>query len=232
MATPERVALSLPVAGIGSRAGAYLLDAALFALFWIAAYFVLSFFADVWDVVRALPGLTQTLLLIGVFAMQWVYWIAGEVFFDGRSVGKRVAGIRVVRLDGSPVTFLESAVRNLLRAVDFLPALYAAGVVTMLVSPQHRRLGDLAAGTVLVRDEQVDLSRYDAPPPARALSAEDQELLASFLDRAPTLDPDARLRLARTLIDRFGGDADPAAREAAAANWAAAEAFLRARAGR
>ncbi len=221
VATPERVALSLPVAGIGSRTGAWLVDAALMFLFWIALYFVFSLLADVLAVVQSLSGLLATLALLGVFAMQWLYWTAFEVFMNGQSPGKRLVGIRVVRLDGAPVGFLESAVRNLLRVVDFLPAGYAVGVITMLVNPQHRRLGDLAAGTLLIREEKVDLARYaptDGPPPVgatagAALRAEDAELILSFVERAPSLEPGARARLCSQLLARFGEDLGPEERE-------------------
>lgn len=221
MATPERISLSLPIAGIGSRVGAYLLDAGLLALFWAAAYFVLSFFLDVIDAYQALPGLGQTLLFVGVFATQWIYWTACEVLFEGRTLGKRLAGIRVVKVDGTPVGFWESAIRNLLRAVDFLPALYAVGVITMLVTRQHRRLGDLAAGTLLIRDERITLSGYARET---RLSAADTQLLIAFLDRAPSLDPEARLRIARGLVERFGGEPTD--------DWPTAETFLRQKAGR
>ena len=119
-------------------------------------------------------------------------------------VGKRLMRIRVVRLDGSPVTAFESAVRNLLRVVDFLPSCYPVGVMCMLIDRQHRRLGDLAAGTVLVRDQQFDLTKYSTASATTSLSAQDLELIANFLARFDVLDGDARLRLGRSLAARFG----------------------------
>jgi len=145
--------------------------------------------------------------------------------------------IRVVRLDGSPVGLYESAVRNLTRAVDFLPLLYGTGVLCMLLTRQHRRVGDLLAGTVLVREERIDLDKYlqaGAPAPAgTALPAADVELILGYLERARTLAPEAREKLALAMVDRFAQDVPNEQRALLKASVAAAEAFLekRARAG-
>lgn len=238
VATPERVALTLPVAGIGYRCLAWLVDASLLFFFWVAAYFVFTLLvSDVLGVFQALSGLGRTLLVLGVFATQWLYWTVGEVFFHGQTPGKRVLGIRVVRLDGAPVGLFESAVRNLCRAVDFLPVAYAAGLTCMLLTPQHRRLGDLLAGTLLVREERIDLDKYTAPtadtapaPATRALTPEEVELVLSFLSRAPGLAPEVRRRLGERLVDRVGGQTLSAeSRAAVLASPESLEAFLRAR---
>jgi uncharacterized RDD family membrane protein YckC len=242
VATPERVALSLPVAGIGYRCLAWLVDASLLFFFWVALYFVITLLvSDVLGAFQGLSGLTQTLLAVGLFATQWLYWTLAEVFFHGQTPGKRVLRIRVVREDGSPVGFLESAVRNLCRAVDFLPVLYATGCITMLLDSRHRRLGDLLAGTVLVREEAIDLDQYTAPEPpaaaapgagspARPLGAEDVELVLAFLSRAPGLEPDVRLRLGARLVDRVGAALTDGERARVLASAEATEAFLRSRA--
>ncbi|HZI15753.1 MAG TPA: RDD family protein [Myxococcus sp.] len=243
VATPERVALSLPVAGIGYRCLAWLVDASLIFFFWVVAYFVFTLLvSDVLGVFQALSGLARTLLVVGVFATQWLYWTVGEVFFHGQTPGKRALRIRVVRMDGSPVGAFESAVRNLCRAVDFLPIAYAAGCICMLLNSQHRRLGDLLAGTLLVREERIDLDKYTAPivdaaprssaPAAtRALTPEEVELVLSFLSRAPGLPPDVRRRLGERLVDRVGGQAlAEDARASVLASPESLETWLRARA--
>ncbi|SEU37064.1 RDD family protein [Stigmatella erecta] len=239
VATPERVALRLPVAGIGYRCLAWLIDAAILFFFWVIAYFVFSLLvSDVLGAFRSLSGLGQTLLAVGVFATQWLYWTAAEVLLGGQTPGKRLTGIRVVRSDGSPVGVYESAVRNLLRAVDFLPLFYATGCISMLFTPQHRRLGDLLAGTLLVREERFDLDRYTAPAPgapaaapreAVALAPGEVDLILDFLERTPWLEPEARLRLGTRLVERFGG-LDEAGRAQVLATPQALEGFLRARA--
>lgn len=216
VATPERVSLSLPVAGIGYRCLAYLADLCILFLFWVVAYFTFTLLvSDVLGFFQGLSGLAQTLLVVGVFATQWVYWTLAEVLMHGQTPGKRLVGIRVVRVDGSPVGVLESAVRNLVRVVDSLPGIYAVGVLSVLLTRQHRRLGDLLAGTLLVREERIDLDKYTTPAaeptavpsPIRStrLAAEDVELILSFLDRAPRFEPPARTRLGTKLVERYGG---------------------------
>lgn len=241
VATPERVALTLPVAGIGYRCLAWLVDASLLFFFWLVAYFVFTLLvSDVLGVLQGLSGLAQTLLVVGLFATQWLYWTLGEVFFHGQTVGKRVLGIRVVRMDGSPVGLYESAVRNLCRAVDFLPMLYAGGCLSMLLTAQHRRLGDLLAGTLLVREERIDLDKYTAPAPgqgvpvegaaaARALSPAEVDLVLAYLARVGDLQPDARRRMGEKLVDRVGGLSGEE-RAAVLASPERTEAFLRSRA--
>lgn len=238
VATPERVSLSLPVAGIGYRCLAYLADLCILFAFWVVAYFTFTLLvSDVLGFFQGLSGIAQTLLVVGVFATQWVYWTLAEVLMHGQTPGKRLVGIRVVRVDGSPVGVLESAVRNLVRVVDSLPGIYAVGVLSVLVTRQHRRLGDLLAGTLLVREERIDLDKYTPPAAepmavptssrAARLAAEDVELILSFLARSPWLEPAARTRLGTKLVERYGG-LDETERTRVLASPAATEAFLRA----
>ena len=203
VATPERVAVELPIAGLGSRAMAYVIDAGLLGAAALVLYFALSFFVkDPEKAVLDLSGLARTLILVGGFFVMWIYWTLLEVLWNGQTPGKRLLRIRVVKGDGSPVTVFSSAVRNLLRIVDFLPACYPVGLLTMLIDKKHRRLGDLLAGTLLVRDEEIDLSRYEQM--TAAVTVNELELATSYLSRFEQFEPAARLRLGTKLARRLG----------------------------
>lgn len=210
VATPERVAVELPIAGVGSRAIAYLIDVGLLFLVGIALYFAFTFLVP--DPVNAVLGLSRAVKIVGaviLFGALWIYWTVFEVLWHGQTIGKRLVKIRVVRLDGSPVTAVDSAIRNLLRLVDFFPACYPVGLVTMLFDPKHRRVGDLVAGTVLVREEAIDLSRFETTAPAgQALSNVDLDVVTDFLRRFDTLEPAARQSLGRQLLARLGSPAN------------------------
>ena len=233
--TPERVLLTLDVAGLGTRALAYLVDAFLLFLFWVTVLFALSIvrtqglsFADF----QALQAVVQAAIVLGVFFLQWGYWTFLETLWGGRSPGKRALRIRVVKLEGSPETFSDAALRNLGRVVDFLPVFYAAGLTAMMVSPRSRRLGDLLAGTVVIRERVVDLSRYDARASgpsagsAVALTPAEFELVSGFLSRAASLDPQARERVALKLAEPLARRLPEDRRAATLSSGAAAEAFL------
>jgi uncharacterized RDD family membrane protein YckC len=217
--TPERIALSLDLAGVGARAFAWLADVLCIFLLWVTALLAYSITGDLFRDVQALSLAGQLLALVAVFLSGWGWDVAWETLGGGRTPGKRLVGIRVVRTDGAPVGAPESLVRNLLRAVE-VPLGYAPGVLAVALGPRRQRLGDLVAGTLVVRERRYDLSRYG--PPAEAdrrfaalrgraaalLSADDFERLADFLRRRPDLDPEPRARvasrLAATLAARAG----------------------------
>lgn len=204
VATPERVRVELPMAGVGSRAMAHLVDVLGLALVGTALYFALTFLVP--DPVNAVLGLSRTAQLFGagfLFAATWLYWTAFEVLWGGQTPGKRLLRIRVVRLDGAPLTVIDSAVRNLVRVIDFLPSAYAVGLVCMLIDGRHRRLGDLVAGTALVREEAIDLSRFEVKG-AAALSTDELDVLTALLSRFDTLEPAARRALGLRLLARLG----------------------------
>ncbi len=231
--TPERVAVELDLAGVGHRAIAWLVDALIQFLAWMALLLVSTSFLTrpAWEEFQALAGVAQALVTVSVFAINWGYHVAFEIAWAGRSPGKRLAGIRVVKPDGSPEGPLEAVLRNLARAVDVLPVAYVVGLTTMALTPTQRRLGDLVAGTVLVKERAFDLSRYDRPktaaPAATAgptLTAATYELVRGFLSRRDGLEPEARRRVAAQLV---AAAAPEAQREAALADpeaWLAAAA--------
>ncbi len=231
--TPERVALDLDVAGLGTRILAWLVDGLILFTFWITLGFVGSLFQKrgvSLDELRALDSLVQVAIGAGFFFVQWGYWVTCESLMAGCTPGKRALRIRVVRLDGAPEGFPEAALRNLARAADFLPLFYGAGLLAMLIDGKSRRLGDLLAGTLVVRERQADLSRYESAVQSSAhLSSQEFELVCGFLDRATRLEREARVKLALQLATSFAGrlPAQPAPE-----NVESAEALLRKLVGR
>lgn len=146
-------------------------------------------------------GLGMGLMLIGLFLVEWLYPIAFELGRSGATPGKQAAGLRVVMDTGLPVTPAASVTRNLLRVADFLPLGYAFGIVSMLLNRDCKRLGDLAAGTLVVHARPVVL--HDAPPPApglapaRALTQREQAAIRSWAGRVKRLTPERVEELAK-----------------------------------
>ena len=221
MLTPERVSLQYDIAGIGSRGAAVLIDTAL----QLAALVVVGLLVGVVGGLGSrLPvdrdaffiGL-GALFLLAMLAVTTGYFMLFEVIWNGQSPGKRIVGVRVMRENGYPERTVDAVIRNLVRMVDWLPIGYGVGVLVMLLNRRSRRLGDFAAGTIVVREGQalaappipVPLA-VDAPgsTPGYRLSAADATLVRDFLARRPRMDPAARAdlagRLAETLAARYG----------------------------
>jgi len=156
--TPENVTFDYEVAGLGSRFLAALVDTSIILVLQVVIIF--TFFcaiATFWDnLFQEADSAAFAWLLAGMgllsFAFLWGYYILFELLWNGQSPGKRWVGLRVIQTDGAPITLSESTIRNLLRLIDFLPAYYGLGVVVMFINGQSRRLGDLAAGTLVVWD--------------------------------------------------------------------------------
>lgn len=203
--TPESVAFAYELAGLGSRGLALMLDTVYLSLI-ILAEFLVAFLGVVvfayFTKTSIIAGLSVWVFAgvgIAAFVTYWGYYIFGEVARNGRTPGKRQFGIRVVRDDGSRVGVLDSFIRNLLRIVDALPATYAVGIVSMLFSARHKRLGDMAAGTVVVRDTGELTLLSDGGDDARRIA-----LAREFLNRRPQLTPDARWQVGAAVLATFG----------------------------
>jgi uncharacterized RDD family membrane protein YckC len=177
--TPENVSFAYPVAGVGSRFMAALVDTLLILLlqFLVSVLLRLTVLHDAEG--RLSSWLVAIYSLIG-FVFLWGYYIFFELLWNGQSPGKRWVGLRVIRTDGMPVSVAESLVRNLVRTVDFLPVAYGVGVVTMFINSQSRRLGDLAAGTVVVYDRQTGRMPGLSEAPGLMLRVRGEELAASL----------------------------------------------------
>lgn len=218
VATPESVDLSLDVAGIGSRFLAVFLDtaiqsAAMFILFMTSAFLR--------ELVRAplAESFVNAFLVVLVFLVYWGYFVLFETIWNGQTPGKRRIGLRAVKQSGLPVTFLDVLVRNILRIVDFLPLFYGLGVLFMFVGRGSRRIGDLAAGTVVIKERPLSLvevrTRADVSNwerglrdpvilgRVRRLNHEETQLLRTFLERRYRMDPVARRRIAERLAGLY-----------------------------
>ncbi|WP_431046267.1 RDD family protein [Roseateles sp. L2-2] len=185
--TPEGIVLSLRPAGLVARTMAFLIDLFIRVILDIVLALILG-------ATGALGGLGIGLMLIGLFLVEWLYPIAFELGRSGATPGKQAMGLRVVMDTGLPVTPAASVTRNLLRVADFLPLAYAFGIVTMLLNRDCKRLGDLAAGTLVVYAQPVIL--HDAPPeapalaPARPLNQREQAAIRAWAGRAKRLTPE------------------------------------------
>ena len=191
--TPEGIDLDLRPAGPLPRILAYLVDVLIRWSVMIVLAMLLGYFSV----------FGQGLLLILFFLLEWFYPVFFEVLGNGMTPGKRTLNIRVVHDDGTPVAWSGSLLRNLLRAADFLPFGYCAGLVSMTVSREFKRLGDLAAGTLVVYNE---VSRPAPKPSALGLrpvpaplSSEEQRAVLDFAERRASLSPQRREELAAIL---------------------------------
>jgi len=230
--TPEQIDVRYDLAGIGSRFLAALIDHVLIAV-------ILSLLCSAFTAAADLTELgLDASVIAGIFAIAiylflCAYYIFFETTWNGQTPGKRMIGIRVVRIGGRPLGFLGSTIRNFIRLADFLPVLYGIGALVMFVDRHGRRLGDLAAGALTVREgKAVTLAMLSAPDGAAApvvpaaaeltipnldtLQGTDYELVEEYLRRRMQLGTEAKARIAGMLMEglqaRLGytvqGDAD------------------------
>lgn len=237
--TPEQIDLALEPAGLGSRFVAWVVD----SLIWAAALIVLlllvalvaallgASFRSEWAVglVAAVGVAVGYLILLG-------YDIGFELRRNGQTPGKRMAGLRVIRESGAPIDFRSSCIRNLLRPVDLLPVFYGVGTLVALLTARRQRLGDLAAGTLVIRERALTapaelaevIAAYASeeiaftPEQVQACSPADRHILRSYFNRVGEMDKRSRRQLGRRLAKLFAekisyepnGDlADPTAAE-------------------
>lgn len=221
----------MPIAGIGSRFIAIVVD----YLIWAVGLTVLSLlgvilFASVHMFSEISANWLVGIVLVILFLIHWGYFTLFEAFGNGRTPGKRVAKIRVIHGSGRAVSFVEALARNLVRAIDYLPGMYAVGVVAMFFSRQNQRLGDMVAGTLVVRDREVDTPHwgesgsltFTAPAQANVtplaaphlsvalpasglarLSVTDLEVLEGFFARRLDMDLATRAALAERMAQAF-----------------------------
>lgn len=195
---PEGSQLSLYCAGPLVRITAFCFD----LLVRFAFYLVLG---TVLGVLALSPLVITGITAIAAFLLEWLYPVFFEVLHDGMTPGKRYCGIRVVNEDGTPVNFRNSLLRNLLRAADFLPLFYVTGIIACVCSRSFQRLGDMAAGTLVIYNNvlpgKVEIRQEGAMKPGFVPSVEEQRSLISFAERCHRISPQRAQELAGLLKD-------------------------------
>lgn len=207
ISAPEGIELEYALAGLGSRFLAAVLDTVIRVVVLGAVVGVLAALGF-----RGTPLLI--VLIVGSFLALFAYDIAFEVWAGGRTPGKRSNGLRVLMASGQPVSFAASAVRNLMRIVDEWATALIPGTVSILLTRRNQRLGDLAAGTIVVRERRAklgppavsDSAPHELAPGVDVTAVTSAELAAvrDFLARRDKLTPEARVRVSRALADSLG----------------------------
>ncbi len=218
--TADHVVLRYDLAGGGNRGFAALVDFMLATLIFIGAFFMFTTATAAVGFPTAPPYCGIAVLL--TFAIAWSYFILLEWLGNGQTIGKRMFGLRVIAEDGAPAGFTAVLVRNLIRVVDFLPGFYGFGLLAIVVSSRSQRLGDLAAGTFVVRAPRPRLDYFSlrtvtplgagAQVEVRVLPGEAQRLVREFVAREAKLAPADRARVAKQIAEHlraYARDVDP-----------------------
>jgi uncharacterized RDD family membrane protein YckC len=216
--TPEHIRVDYELAGIGSRVLACTVDSVIQGLLITAISVVVSLISALEGDVAHIP-IRAAIIILSSLLITIGYFVLFEMLWDGRSPGKRMAGLRVIRTDGTPITAGDSLIRNILRIIDLLPFPYTVGAISIFFTKRCQRIGDLAAGTIVVKERVYELqgasaalpdpsatavARIPAPDETLAIlrtslaQLTPQELapLDRFIERRFELDADARYRLA------------------------------------
>jgi uncharacterized RDD family membrane protein YckC len=211
--TPEQISIEYEIAGPGSRFMALFVDLMLQVLVAIALFIIFAITGGTVAAVYSKAGVWGVALsVLAVFLVQWGYFAIFEIVWKGQTPGKRQAGIRVINESGREASQYEAIARNLLRAVDSLPGMYAVGAIVMFISPQNKRIGDYVAGTIVVHDRKPENEAIffntanDRPIEAinySTITPTDLEVIETYLQRRLDLDYDVRQQAAKKLADHF-----------------------------
>ena len=214
--TPEQTALDFTIAGIGSRFLAVAYDMLIQILVGIVIGIAAAVFAPVLFSLSPQASLWGVaILILFYFLLYFGYYAFFEIIWNGQTPGKRKAGIRVIKDSGRPLTPAESIGRNLMRIVDWLPSLYAVGLVCAILNRENKRLGDLLVGSLVVREASLsDLKpawqttpsaseALSSPLGADRLTPGEFALVDSFLNRRSALEFDVRNRMADEILRRL-----------------------------
>lgn len=191
--TPESIDLELRIAGPVVRVLAFAIDLLIRTVFLIVANMVLVFAEKV--------GIA--IMLILAFVVEWFYPVVFEVMRQGQTPGKRTMGILVIHDNGTPISWTSSVIRNLLRFVDFLPIGYVLGLITMVCNRHFKRMGDLAAGTMVIyqreKPRQTQIQPATSLAPGYALTLDEQRAFINFAERQSSLTTDRQQEIANHL---------------------------------
>jgi uncharacterized RDD family membrane protein YckC len=215
--TPEQTSIEFPLAGIGSRFLAILIDsliqgAVLLVLGLIFLGLGFGFSVAALDRSSAPSVWIVAVLIFVYFLLMYGYFALFESIWNGQTPGKRLTHIRVIKDSGQPITAIDAVGRNLLRIVDQLPFAYGIGVLCAWISPQSKRLGDYVAGTVVVHEKPFETVAPQWDAPARAathqyganrLTPEEIALIETFLSRRSALDAGVRYDTAASIVRRI-----------------------------
>ncbi len=211
--TPEGIEIELSVAGPVARALAWATDFAIRALVYVGIIFATQAFFTTDNIDNNSTALIVGLYSIIAFFLEWIYPTLFEAF-TGTTPGKKLLRLRVIQDNGTPVTLPSSIIRNFLRAVDFLPVFYATGLVTMANNSAFKRLGDLAAGTLVVHHPSppaaTAFTHTEALPLPATINAEERIAIVRFAERSISLSLDRQIELADLLTSLTGQSGEPA----------------------
>lgn len=225
--TPEYVSLQFKLAGLGSRAAAFLIDSLILGaanlLLFAIGFIVITGEVSLFENSNFGPVFLGIVMIL-IFAIHWGYFIAFEYFSGGRTIGKRIIGIRVIQDNGHSLTLLSSFIRNLLRIVDSLPASYLIGILTIFLHPKHKRVGDVVAGTIVVHERKANgkkrlspvekeinrrgLTKHDLEIgdwALNSLDAKDWKLVKTYGNRLTALSPYERAAFTKQTADILFG---------------------------
>jgi uncharacterized RDD family membrane protein YckC len=210
---PEEIDLQVELANVGSRTLAILVDISIGALILFIVYALTMILAhDVADdwLTKVSSNVLKTMLMLLIFGFQWVYFNLFEWMWNGQTPGKRLLNLRVIKVDGSPVSGIDVLLRNLSRPIDTLGPMGLIGLLMIFVSCRAQRLGDVLARTFVIHETKIDWSIFDQmeraavaagaiPAAAIRLTSAEWELLHRYLNRREQFEAMARHRLAITL---------------------------------
>ncbi|HTD24428.1 MAG TPA: RDD family protein [Terriglobales bacterium] len=214
--TPEQIPLEFSLAGVGSRALAMMLDSLIMLLIYAVVGIIYAIVAASFQLFSSsASNWVSAIAFFVFFLIYWGYFAISEILMKGQTFGKRQLNLRVIKDSGAPIGAYEAIGRNLLRAVDWLPAFYGVGIVAALLNKQNKRLGDMVAGTVVVHErplaEMQPILSVPTRPAAEApvsvynssrLTVDELQLIEAFLQRRYELPPQLRIQTAIQIAAR------------------------------